>query len=156
LRDALSNQQMSEDGAIYVDDILAMKNVGQGKVGVVGYCFTGSMAMRTAAARPDKVAAAASFHGGGLVTDLPDSPHLLLPKIKARLCFGHAIEDRSMPADRIAKLDSALAAWGGRYESEIYEGAYHGWAVPGSPVYNEKQAERHFEKLVALFDGTLK
>jgi carboxymethylenebutenolidase len=156
LRNALSNAQMSEDGAAYVDDVLAMKNVKQGKVGVVGYCFTGSMSVRIAAARPDKVAAAASFHGGGLVTDLPDSPHLLLPKIKARLYFGHAIEDRSMPAEAIAKLDASLKAWGGKYGSEVYEGAYHGWAVPGSPIYNEKQAERHFDKLVELFDATLK
>jgi carboxymethylenebutenolidase len=112
--------------------------------------------MRTAAARPDEVAAAASFHGGGLASDQPDSPHLLLPQIKARLYFGHAVEDRSMPAAAIAKLDDALKAWGGRYENEVYDGAHHGWAVPGSPVYNEKQAERHFEKLVELFDATLK
>lgn len=156
LRNALSSAQMSEDGGAYVDDLLAMKETKQGKVGVVGYCFTGSMAMRTAAARPDKVAAAASFHGGGLATDLPASPHTLLPKIKARLYFGHAVEDRSMPPEAIAKLEAALKAWGGKFQSEVYDGAHHGWAVPGSPVYNEKQAERHFEKLVALFDETLK
>ena len=156
LMNALPSAQMSEDGSLYVDDVLAMKTVKQGKVGVVGYCFAGSMSVRTAAARPDKVAAAASFHGGGLVTDMPDSPHLSLPKIKARLYFGHAIEDRSMPKEAIARLDAALKAWGGKYESEVYEGAYHGWAVPGSPIYNEKQAERHFEKLVGLFDATLK
>ncbi len=156
LMNALTAVQMAADGTAYVDDLLAMKQVKPGKVGVVGYCFSGAMAMRAAAAVPDKVAAAASFHGGGLVTDQHDSPHLELSKIKARLYFGHAIEDRSMPAEAIQKLDAALKAWGGKYESEVYDGAYHGWAVPGTPVYNEKQAERHFEKLVQLFDATLK
>ncbi len=156
LRNGLNSTQMAEDGGTYVDFLLNHPTVNGSAAGVVGYCFTGSMSVRTAAARPGKVGAAASFHGGGLYTDQPDSPHTLLPKVKARLYFGHAIEDRSMPAEAIAKLDGALKAWGGEFESEVYEGAYHGWAVPGSPIYNEKQAERHFQKLVALFDETLK
>jgi carboxymethylenebutenolidase len=115
------------------------------------------MAVRTAAAAPDKIAAAASFHGGGLYTDQPDSPHLLLPKIKARLYFGHAVQDRSMPAETIAKFEAVLKDWTGRSESETYEGALHGWCVPGRPeVYNEKQAERAFGKLVELLNATLK
>ena len=111
-----------------------------------------------AAAAPDKIAAAASFHGGGLYTDQPDSPHLLLPKITARLYFGHAIEDRGMPPEAIAKLEAALEDRGrGKGESETYEGARHGWCVPGrAEVYNEAQAERAFVKLVELFDATLK
>lgn len=155
LRAGLNADQMREDGAAYVDFLTAQAGVRKGPVGVVGYCFTGSMAMRTAAVRPDAVAAAASFHGGGLATDQPDSPHLLLPEIKAQLYFGHAVEDRSMPAAAIEKLDAALKAWGGASQSEIYDGAHHGWTVPGSPVYNEKQAERHFEKLVALLKAKL-
>jgi len=155
LRAGLNPEQMFADGAAYTDFLLKQKGVNSGKLGVVGYCFTGSMAVRMAATRPDKIAAAASFHGGGLATDQPDSPHLLLPKIKARLYFGHAIEDRSMPAAAIEKLDAALKAWGGRYESETYEDARHGWAVPGSPVYNVAQAERHFEKLTTLLRETL-
>ena len=102
-------------------------------MGVVGYCFTGSMAMRTAAVRPDKIAAAASFHGGGLYTDAPTSPHLTLPRIKARLYFGHATKDQSMPAEAIEKFDAALASWGGKYVSEVYEGASHGWTAAGRP-----------------------
>lgn len=155
LRAGLNAEQMAADGAAYTDFLLAQKNVKQGKTGAVGYCFTGSMAMRTAAARPDNVAAAASFHGGGLFTDRPDSPHLLLPRIRARLYFGHAIEDRSMPADAIVKLEAALKAWGGKYESETYEGARHGWTHADSPVYNEAQAERAFVKLTALFKEAL-
>jgi len=147
LRASLPVAAMDADGHAYVDSLLALPQTSGDKVGVVGYCFTGSMAMR--------VAAAASFHGGGLFTDKPDSPHLLLPKIGARLYFGHAIEDRSMPAEAIAKLEATLTAWGGRFESETYEGAHHGWTVPGVPVYNEKQSERHFRKLEDLFAAAL-
>ena len=156
LRAGLNSEQMVEDGKTYVDYLLAQKTVKGGKLGVVGYCFTGAMAMRIAAAEPDKVAAAASFHGGGLYTDAPDSPHRLLPKIKARLYFGHAKDDRSMPAEAIVKFESALKTWGGKYESETYP-AGHGWTVPDhAGVYDEKEAERHYVKLFELFDATLK
>jgi len=115
-----------------------------------------SMSMRAAAARPDRIAAAASFHGVRLFTDAPTSPHLVLPRIKARLYFAHAVKDNSMPAEAIEKLNGALEAWGGKYESEIYEDAYHGWTAPDSPVYNAPQAERAFQKLSELFAETLK
>jgi carboxymethylenebutenolidase len=106
--------------------------------------------------RPDKIAAAASFHGGGLATEAPNSPHFILTSlVKARLYFGHATNARSMPAEAIERLTHALAAWGGEYESEVYEGAYHAWTVPDSPVYNQPQAERAFEKLTQLFAETL-
>jgi carboxymethylenebutenolidase len=141
---------MERDGGRYVDFLAHQPEVKRGPVGVVGHCFSGAMALRTAAARPDKVGAAASFHGGRLYTDSTDSPHLLLPRIKARLYFGHAIKDASMPQEAIDNLDAALAAWGGRYESEVYEGALHGWTSRDGRVYNEAQAERAWGKLVAL------
>jgi carboxymethylenebutenolidase len=147
---------MERDAAAYVDFLAANQSVSAGKMGVVGYCFTGAMAMRTAAMRPDKIGAAASFHGGRLYVDGPASPHLCLPKIKARLYFGHAIKDQSMPADAIQKLEAALKTWGGKFESETYDGAYHGWTEPDSPVYNKAQSERAFEKLTELFAQTLK
>ena len=78
------------------------------------------------------------------------------PRVKAQLYFGHAINDQSMPAEAIDKLDRALASWGGKYESEIYDGAYHGWTTADAPVYNQPQAERAFEKLTTLFAKTLK
>jgi len=152
---ALTPAQMDSDGAAYVDFLLAQKGVRSGKIGVVGYCFTGQMALRTAAVVPDKVAAAASFHGGWLATDSADSPHLLLPRIKARLYFGHADQDSMMPAEWIARLEVALRDWHGAFQSEVYEGAGHGWTVPGRAVYNELQAERAFKKLVELFEGAL-
>jgi carboxymethylenebutenolidase len=119
-------------------------------------CTTGGMAIRIAAARPDRIAAAASFHGGRLFTETSTSPHLALPNVKAQLYFGHAIQDRSMPEEAIEKLNRALESWGDQYESEVYDGAYHSWTVPDSPVYNQPQAERASEKLADLFTRTLK
>lgn len=147
---------MERDAGDYVDFLAAQDSVSGAPMGVVGYCFTGAMAVRTAAVRPGRIAAAASFHGGALYTETPASPHLALPRVKARLYFGHAVEDRTMPAESIEKLNLALAAWGGRYESEVYEGARHGWTVPDSPVYNQPQAERAYGKLTELLASALK
>jgi carboxymethylenebutenolidase len=155
LSSPLTPEAMEQDAAAYVDFLAAQDSVRAGLAGVVGYCFSGSMAMRTAAARSDTIAAAASFHGGRLFTDAPTSPHLALPRIQARLYFGHAVKDRSMPEDAIAKFNAALEAWGGQYESEVYAGAYHSWTEPDSPVYNPGQARRAFEKLIELFRATL-
>jgi len=77
------------------------------------------------------------------------------PTVTARLYFGHAINDKGMPPEAIGRLNQALAAWGGKYESEVYEGAFHGWTVPDSPVYNQPQAERAFERLTQLFAETI-
>lgn len=151
----LSPEAMERDASTYLDSLSAENSVAAGPVGVVGYCFTGAMAMRAAAARPGKVGAAASFHGGGLCTDAATSPHLVLPRVKAQLYFGHAVQDRSMPQEAIEKLDHALGAWGGKYETEVYDGALHGWTTLDHPVYNECQAERAFLKLTELFTTAL-
>jgi carboxymethylenebutenolidase len=151
-------EAMERDASDYIDFLAGQGSVGEGAMGVAGHCFTGSMALRAAAARPDRIAAAASFHGTRLFTDDATSPHLALPRVKARLYFAHAVNDNSMPAEAIEKFNRALEAWdatGDRYESEIYEGAYHGWTAPDSPVYNEAQAERAFGKLTELFRETL-
>lgn len=151
----LTPEAMDSDLAAYVDFLAANEHMSSGPMGVVGYCFSGKMALRAAAVRPGKIAAAASFHGGGLYTDGPTSPHLVLPKVKARLYFGHAINDRSMPQKAIEKLNQALESWGGKFESEVYPDAIHGWTVPDSHAYNPQQAERAFAKLTELFAGTL-
>lgn len=153
---SLPPEAIERDATAYVNFLLGNAAVSGGSIGVVGYCFTGAFAMRTAAALPDKVAAAASFHGGSLYTDTPTSPHFVLPRIKARVYFGHATKDRSMPQEAIEKFDRALAAWGGKYESEVYDGAFHSWTVSDSPVYNQPQADRAFAKLTELFASTLK
>lgn len=155
LFDALTGTMMEKDTPLYVKALLEQQEVSGSAVGVVGYCFTGAMSLRTAAVVSDKVAAAASFHGGQLVTEAPDSPHSRVPQVKGELYFGHAVEDQSMPPDAIEKLNDTLKAWGGRYDSEVYEGALHGWTVPGRDVYNEKQAERAHAKLLDLLKRNL-
>jgi carboxymethylenebutenolidase len=150
----LTPEAVERDGAAYVDFLAAHPSVVDGPLGVAGYCYSGALALRIAAARPELVGAAASFHGGGLFTDAPTSPHLVLPRIEARLYFAHAVQDKSMPADAIAKLGRALEAWGGAYESETYDGAFHGWTTPDSPVYSASPAERAFRKLKALLTGS--
>jgi carboxymethylenebutenolidase len=150
LAGSLPASAMEQDGGRYVDFLASQPETASKSVVVVGHCMTGAMAVRTAAARPEKVGAAASFHGGRLVTDSPESPHLLLPRIKSRLYFGHAIKDASMPPEAIDKLGAALAQWRGRYENEVYEGAFHGWTTKDSRIYNEAQAERAFAKLMEL------
>ena len=155
LTQPLPPERMEDDASAYVGFLRSQDCVREGKMGVVGYCFTGKMALYTAAARPDTIAAAASFHGGGLFTETPTSPHLTLPRIKARLYFAHAVNDRSMPEEAIAKLDHALERWGGKYESETYPDAYHSWTSSDSPVYNPPQAERAFRKLLDLLQETL-
>ena len=156
LMERLTPEAMERDAGDYVDFLASHISTSEGPMGVVGYCFSGAMSLRTAAARPAKIAAAASFHGGRLYSDTDASPHLALPRVKARLYFGHAVDDRTMPAEAIAKLDRALQEWGGNYESEVYDGAYHSWTVPDSPVYNQPQAERAYRKLTELLASTLK
>jgi carboxymethylenebutenolidase len=156
LSGAINPEAQERDSAAYVDFLSSRPEVAKGSVGVVGHCFSGGMAVRAAAVRPEKVAAAASFHGGRLFLDTPTSPHLLLPRIKARLYFGHAVQDRSMPEESIKKFEEALREWGGKFESETYEGAFHSWTTTDSPVYNQPQAERAFGKLKELLGETLK
>jgi carboxymethylenebutenolidase len=151
----LTPEAIERDGRAYVDFLASSRCVAGEAFGVVGYCFTGAMALRVAAACPDRIAAVASFHGGHLYADAPASPHKLLPRVRAQLYFGHGIEDRSMPKEAIEEFERALKAWGGQYESEVYESAHHGWTVPDNHAYDHAQAERAFHKLAALFSRAL-
>jgi carboxymethylenebutenolidase len=155
----LTPEAMERDATALIDFLGAQPSVSGAKMGAIGYCFTGQEALRTAAAKPDRVGAIASFHGGGLYTDKPTSPHLALPRIPKsgpNLYFGHAVKDHSMPQEAIDKLNGALKSWGGKYESEMYEDALHGWTVADSAAYNKPQAEKAFAKLTALFAAELK
>lgn len=152
----LTPEARAADAASYIDRLQEQPEVLPGRIGIVGFCFTGAMALYGAASRPEVVAAAASFHGGGLFTSSdPSSPHRLLPQIEARLYFGHATSDNSMTAAQIAGFEQALAEWGGIYESETYPAA-HGWTVPDNPAYNQPEAERAFSTLVKLFTKALR
>jgi carboxymethylenebutenolidase len=125
------------------------------KMGVQGYCMGGPPTFRTAATAPERVGAAATFHGGGLVTDKPDSPHLLIPKMKAEiLCAIADNDDKRDPAAK-DKLKEAFAAAHLKATVEVYEGCNHGWTVRGSQVYNEAGAERAWAELTALYKRNL-
>jgi carboxymethylenebutenolidase len=115
----------------------------------------GGMALTAAGKFPDRVAAAASFHGGNLATDLPVSPHLLAPQIKAEVLVAGADQDGSYPPEMAQRLEAALTEAGVKHHSEIYEGKLHGWMKPDMPVYDAAAAERGWNELFALYDRTL-
>ncbi len=151
-----------QDATAYVGFLDAQKEVDKAKkVGTQGYCMGGPLVVRTAATVPDRIGAGASFHGGGLVTDKPDSPHLLAPKIKGRMYFGIASNDDTRQPDAKDKLRQAFAAAKVPAEIEVYPGALHGWCVRdmpmqnGKPIYNKADAERAWGKLLVLYRTAL-
>jgi carboxymethylenebutenolidase len=157
-RAPMTSQAVMQDAAAYVAFLDAQPSVNsKAKMGVVGYCMGGPMAMQAAAANPKRIGAGASFHGGGLVTDKPDSPHLLVPKIKAQFYFGIAASDDEKQPDAKTKLREAFDAAKVPVKIEVYEGTLHGWCVKdmplqaGKPIYNEPQAERAWNELIALY-----
>jgi carboxymethylenebutenolidase len=143
------------DVGLYLDVLARRPKVKPGPVGVVGYCLGGMLAFRAAAAHASRFSAAASIHGGHLVTDKPDSPHLSAAKVKAQLYFGCADNDRSCTPEHRATLEAALTAAGCKAEVEFYAGKAHGWAVSDTPAYDRAGSERHFERVGALFKATL-
>lgn len=131
-----------------------LAHFGARKIGVAGYCMGGRLAIVAAGHFPERIAAAAAFHPGGLVTDAPDSPHLLAPKIKARVLVAAAGEDASFTSEQQRTLDEALTAAGVEHVVETWP-ARHGWVPSDTPVHDAAQAERHFQALFALFARSL-
>ena len=125
------------------------------KVGAVGYCMGGAIVLRAAVHYPDRIIAGASFHGGGLGADSPDSSHHLAPKIRAKLHIGLAETDTSMTPEMVARLTAALDNAGVDYQAEVYPGTRHGWAAADTPVYQREGAENHWDRLLALFREVL-
>jgi len=124
------------------------------KVGTTGYCMGGPITMRTAASLPDRIGAGASFHGGGLVTDKPDSPHLLVPKMKAQYLFAIAQNDDQQQPEAKNVLKETFAKAKLNAEVEVYP-AMHGWCPPDSRVYDKDQAEKAWSRMLALFKTAL-
>jgi carboxymethylenebutenolidase len=151
-----------KDAAAYIAFLDAQNEVNKAKkIGTQGYCMGGALVVKTCATLPNRIGAGASFHGGGLVTDKPDSPHLLAPKIKAHMYFAIAANDDARQPDAKDKLKEAFEAAKVPAEIEVYPGTLHGWCVPdmpmqnGVPVYNKPNAERAWSKLVALYKTAL-
>lgn len=156
LRAPLTPEAVSRDAGAYVDFVAAQKATKKGaKIGTQGYCMGGPMTFRAAAVRPDKVGAAASFHGGGLTTDAADSPHKLIPSTKASYLVAIADNDDKREPDSKTKLREAFDAAKRPAVVEVYTGADHGWCVKGSAVYQEAAAEKAWTELLALYTRAL-
>jgi carboxymethylenebutenolidase len=125
------------------------------KMGTTGYCMGGPLVMRTAAANPDRIGAAATFHGGGLVTDKPDSPHLLIPKMKAHFLIAIAANDDAKQPDAKETLKTAFAQASLPAKVEVFVGTQHGWCPPDSHVYDHDAAEKAWAELLELFKSAL-
>jgi carboxymethylenebutenolidase len=151
---ALTSEKAERDIPAYLEALRGLPGVAPGAVGTTGYCMGARLAIRTAALDPE-VAAVAGFHGGGLVTDADDSPHLGLSRARAEFVFGHAENDRSMPPEAIVELGDSLRAAGLTAKNEVYDGAAHGYSMSDTTAYDEAATERSFEELRALLDRTL-
>lgn len=155
LRGSTSVEKQMIDTKACLDFLATQPEAKAGKVGVTGYCMGGGIALRAAGTFPDRIAAAASFHGGNQATDAEDSPHLLAPRIEAKVLVAGADEDRGFDDAQCARLDAALKSAGVDAEVSIWRGAKHGWVPTDMAVYNKEAAERHWVELVKLFDGVL-
>ena len=152
---SITNAMVMRDTAAVIAMLDARPDVRQSRLGVVGYCMGGGFALSAAGTFPDRVAAAASFHGGSLATDKPDSAHLLAPRMRGRVYVGVAEIDASFSPDQQRTLETALSEGGVDYTIEIYKGAKHGFAVTNHLVYDRDASERHWQRLLRLFSDTL-
>ena len=151
----LTPDKITSDATAFFDYLAARPEVSGERFGVCGYCMGGRISVMVAGRLPDRVAAVASFHGGGLVTDTPDSPHLLADRMTATVYVGGAENDASFTADHAEQLDKALTAAGVRHTIEWYQAA-HGFAVPDNPPYDAAADERHWTAMTATFDSALR
>jgi carboxymethylenebutenolidase len=143
------------DTHAFLDYLAAQPDVKPGRIGTTGYCLGGMMSLTAAGTFPDRILATASYHGGRLATDAPDSPHLLAPKITSRVYVAGAIEDQSFPEEMKERLEAALTSAGVDHKIETYQ-AKHGWVLRDMPTYDAAAAERHWQTLIELLDATLK
>ncbi len=152
----LTQDASMADARTYIEFLDAQKSVDtMRKIGTAGYCMGGPLIMRTAAAVPDRVGAAASFHGGGLVRDTEDSPHLLIEKSPAHVLHAIAENDDERNPDVKTILAKTYETAGVPAEIEVYKDTLHGWCALDSSVYNETQAEKAWGRMLALFEKAL-
>jgi carboxymethylenebutenolidase len=148
----LTPKLIESDSRAYLD---FLAGVARGPFAITGYCMGARLGWRIATAHPDQVRALAGFHGGGLVTADEDSPHRSAGELTAEVYLGHADNDRSMTPENISALEQALDEADVTYQSEVYEGAAHGYTMADTAMYDEGAAERHFDALFALLDRTI-
>jgi carboxymethylenebutenolidase len=146
----------ADDTGPWLDYLDTRDDVTGTRVGAVGFCMGGGMALAAAARFPKRFAAVASFHGGHLATDAPTSPHRRAPGLTAETYIASAENDDTYPPAMAARLESALSEAGVRYRAETYAGAAHGWMVPDFPVHDPAAADRGWNALLALFDRCLR
>jgi carboxymethylenebutenolidase len=150
-----SPANIMSDTRAFLEHLAAQHDVRPGPIGTTGYCMGGLMSLTAAGTYPERIAAAASYHGGRLATDEPDSPHRLADRIRARVYVAGAIEDQSFPDDMKQRLEEALTRAGVDHTIETYP-ARHGWVLRDTPVYDAACAERHWQSLLSLLDAKLK
>jgi carboxymethylenebutenolidase len=151
---SVTPDMIATDACAFFDFLDSRPEVTGSRFGVFGYCMGGRTSVIVAGRQPDRVAAAGSFHGGGLVTDDPNSPHLLADKIKATVYVAGAENDGSFTTEHAETLDKALTAAGVEHMVEFYP-AGHGFAVPDNPPYDKSAADRHWAALERLFGASL-
>jgi carboxymethylenebutenolidase len=156
LHDTLTTQTTATDAKAFVEYLDSQPAVDKKrKMATTGYCMGGPLVMQTAAAFPGRVGAGATFHGGGLVTDKPDSPHLLIPKMKAQYLIAIAENDDKRQPDAKDVLRDSFAKVHLPAEIEVYAGTMHGWCPPDSQVYAQPQAEKAWSRMLVLFKTAL-
>ena len=156
LAGTLNPQTAVTDATAFVGFLDAQPSVDKKrKIGTTGYCMGGPFVFRTAAAFPNRIGAGATFHGGGLVTDAPDSPHLLIPRMRAHFVIAIAENDDQRQPEAKGVLRESFAKAHLPAEIEVYAGTMHGWCPPDSQVYNHDQAEKAWSRLLALFGTSL-
>ena len=151
---SLTPELAMRDAGAYLRWLADSPLVADGPVALTGYCMGARLALFTAGTYPDRVAAAAGFHGGRLATDAPDSPHLVAEHVTAELYFGHADEDGSMPPEQQQLLEETLTAAGVRHRCEVYPGAHHGYTQADTAAYSKEGDERHWAALLDLLKRT--
>jgi carboxymethylenebutenolidase len=155
LLDSTDNRRAAADTAAFLEYLDTRKDIAGTKVGTTGYCMGGGISLTVAGTYPERISAAASFHGGALATDSELSPHRLAPEIKGRVYVAGAENDEVYPPEQAHRLEQALTDAGVDHLCEIYAGAAHGWTMTDLPAYNEAAAERHWQNLFKLFEETL-